>query len=67
MYIKINNKVIELPNELMTIKDLLEWQNINENGTAVAVNGHLAERTKWPLHKLNPDDDVVIISAAFGG
>lgn len=67
MTIRLNNEKTRLPEEGMTVADLLEWKGIRINGTAVAVNGSLASRDKWNVTKLSDNDDVVVISAAFGG
>ena len=67
MHIKLNNETVALPSDTKTISDLLKWRGISEQGTAVALNGRLAERTKWDITDLKDNDDVVIINAAFGG
>ncbi|MBD5310668.1 MAG: sulfur carrier protein ThiS [Muribaculaceae bacterium] len=36
-------------------------------GTAIAVNGHLVRRQDWDSTPLHEGDEVVIISAAYGG
>lgn len=67
MHIKLNNEVIMLPDEDITISDLLKMRNIDENGIAVAINGRLAKRPGWSNTLLKENDDIVFISAAFGG
>ena len=67
MHIKLNNEIIEFPDGNTTISDLLSSRNIKQEGTAVARNGKLVERAKWELAVLENNDDIVIISAAFGG
>lgn len=67
MTIKLNNETTRLPEEDMTVEGLLAWKGVNPNGTAVAVNGRLVKRESWNAVRLSDDDDVVIISAAFGG
>ena len=67
MHIRLNNEIIALPDSNMTVKELLKSREINEQGTAVAVNGRLVERKSWDNAVLGENDDVVIISAAFGG
>mgnify|MGYP000760091265 FL=1 len=38
-----------------------------DKGIAVAVNNTLIPRSNWDNHYLAPDDEVVIIKAAYGG
>lgn len=65
--VRINNEAVSLPEDNMTLRRLLEWRGVPEGGTAAAVNGRLVPRSKWDSVMMNPDDDVVVISAAFGG
>ena len=67
MYIKFNNELINLPDNPTTVKELLDMKSISSNGTAVAINGKLAPRSRWEVITLSENDDVVVISAAFGG
>lgn len=67
MRITINNEFLETPEHDMNIRDLLEWRNVPDSGTAVALNNKLVPRTKWDSTYLREDDVVTLISAAFGG
>lgn len=67
MIIKLNNEPLSVPSDYMNIAELLEWRNIPGAGTAVALNNRLVPRNRWDSQYLNNDDDIVIISAAFGG
>ena len=67
MHIRLNNKTIELPEEVTSLSDLLKWKDINENGLAIALNGRLSKRPSWDKTKLKENDDIVMIEAAFGG
>lgn len=67
MTIKFNNEYIILPSELMKVSEFLKWKEIPAEGTAIAINGRLLNHSKWDITVLNENDDVVIISAAFGG
>ena len=67
MHIRLNNEIIEIPRDDMNVRELLDWRNIPAQGTAVALNGVISNRTKWDNIYLKENDDVVIISAAFGG
>ncbi len=37
------------------------------SGAAIAVNDRLVPRSRWTETKVNPDDNLVIIKAAYGG
>ena len=51
-----------------TISDALnEAQIENRFGVAVAVNNVVMPKTEWDKITLNPDDQVTIINAIFGG
>lgn len=67
MIIKINNEVLETPSENMTLREMLVWRGVKEAGTAIAVNDRLVSRTRWDVEKLSENDNVTLISAAFGG
>ncbi|MBD5340352.1 MAG: sulfur carrier protein ThiS [Bacteroides sp.] len=65
--IKLNSKPLELPNDLMTLEELLEWEGIAPGGTAVAVNNKIVKHENWKITTFSNGDNVVVISAAFGG
>ncbi|MGM9816458.1 MAG: sulfur carrier protein ThiS [Lepagella sp.] len=67
MVIKLNNEVVTTPTDDMTVLDLLKWRNVHETGTAVAINSQIIAQSKWDITKLQNDDNVLVISAAFGG
>lgn len=67
MYITLNNETLQLPEDNMTVSDVLQWQNRPDGGTAVAINNRLVRNTLWDSTKLQDGDNMVIISAAFGG
>lgn len=67
MNIFLNNIPTNLPDEISTIKELIEWKQIPSGGTAVALNDKLIKQDNWNLTKLQDNDQVTIISAAFGG
>ena len=67
MVIKLNNEVVNTPTDDMTVLDLLKWRNVHETGTDVAINSQIISQSKWDTTKLQNDDDVLVISAAFGG
>ncbi len=65
MNIKLNNNPITT--ESTTIADLLEQQSIETKGIAVAVNRRVVPRTEWNTRVLNEGDEVVVVSAVYGG
>ena len=67
MTIFLNDNPVVLPNDYMTIADLVKWKNINPQGTAIALNNKLVRQDQWSLKKLTDQDQVTVISAAFGG
>lgn len=67
MKIFLNNELISLPNDYMTVKDLIKWKGIGEQGTAVAIDDKLIKKMAWGVTKLTPMCHVTLISAAFGG
>lgn len=67
MTISINNKIFQTPTAQMTVAEMLVWQSIPANGTAVAVNDRLVPRSKWSESNLNEGDAITVISVAFGG
>lgn len=36
-------------------------------GIAVALNNQLVKREKWSATAINPNDEIIIINAAYGG
>lgn len=67
MKIKINNDIFETAGPVITVSELLSIRGFSPTGTAVAVNDRLIARDRWDIFKIEEDDDVTIISAAFGG
>lgn len=67
MKIKINNEQVVTPSDEMTVSELLIWRNIPEGGTAVAINGKLIPKSGRDIQYIKDQDDIVIISAAYGG
>ena len=47
--------------------DLANLLKVKPQGTALAVNGALVMKSNWETHKLQPHDNVMIITAAYGG
>lgn len=67
MKITLNNEPVIVDESCQTLNDLLELRNIPKNGVAIAVNNKLIARTQWTSKILKPEDDVVVITATFGG
>lgn len=67
MTIKLNNEIIKISEDSITISELILSKNIKSNGTAIAVNGKLIPRNSWNNHHIFEGDDIILISAAFGG
>lgn len=67
MKIYLNNELIDLGSDSVTVEDLVNLQRIPSNGTAIALNNKIVPRSKWAVTRLNESDRVVAISAAFGG
>lgn len=67
MRIRINNEPVDISGENVNVNQLLAERGVSSQGTAVAVNGRLAPRNRWESLILKENDDIVIITAAFGG
>lgn len=67
MKIKLNNEVVTLPDDPINVSALIELRKIPQVGTAVACNGKLVPHSRWDEVLIRENDDVVIISAAYGG
>lgn len=67
MNIILNNIPTKLPDDYMSVENLVEWKGIKKQGTAIAVNDIIVRKNDWELTKLHELDRVTIISAAFGG
>ncbi len=67
MTVKINHETVSLPEGLTTLGETLRWKGVPDGGTAVALNGRLVPRSRWDATALDQNDDIVVISAAFGG
>lgn len=67
MVVILNNEVTTPPTGDVTLRELLEWRHIPLQGTAVALNDKLVKRSQWDTIYLKDNDNIVVISAAFGG
>lgn len=66
MTILINSRIVDVP-EGISLAELARIRQIPEKGTAIAINGKHIPRTKWTETKLEPSDNVLVISASYGG
>lgn len=67
MRLQLNNSPIEIAKDTVILSQLLAENYSTLRGMAVAVNNKLVSREMWDTTELEPDDDVVVIQAAFGG
>ena len=67
MTILLNENPVNLPNDYMTVADLVKWKQIPDQGSAIAVNDKLIKRDQWSVLNLKELDRVTVISAAYGG
>ena len=67
MNVLLNDKLTDLPDNILTVKDLVVWKNIPMNGTAIALNDKLIKQNDWESAVLKENDQLTIISAAYGG
>ena len=65
MNIKLNGEKLETNSN--NISDFLIEHSINTKGIAVAINNCVVNRELWEQTQLKDNDEVVIISAAYGG
>ncbi|MBD5280589.1 MAG: sulfur carrier protein ThiS [Bacteroides sp.] len=66
MKIKLNSEEKEVP-ENITIAGLIELISGQKGMTAFAVNGRMVKRADYASHIINEGDEVLMISAAYGG
>lgn len=66
MEIIVNGHKRQLPDG-QTLEQLMTEMQTPVQGTAVAVNGKVVKRTDWATFILKDSDDILVISAAYGG
>lgn len=66
MKIIVNGENRQLPDG-QTLAQLMDEMQTPAQGTAVAVNGKVAKRADWADLTLKDGDDILVISAAYGG
>ena len=65
MKMKFNGE--ELETTSLNISDFLVEKNINVIGIAIALNNKVVSRKLWNEVALKVGDDLIVISAAYGG
>lgn len=66
MKITVNRKETEVA-ENTTLDTVIAQQSPAQENIAAAVNNLVIPRTEWEKTRLNEDDKITIIQAAFGG
>ncbi|MDB0675720.1 sulfur carrier protein ThiS [Barnesiella intestinihominis] len=66
MKIYINQKEIEAQDSI-SIKELLDMQQISIEGTAIAIDNKLVPKNEWNDRILTEGNKITIIRATFGG
>lgn len=66
MKIYINQKEIEVQDRI-SVKELLDMQQIAIEGTAIAIDNKLVPKNEWNDRILTDGNKITIIRATFGG
>ena len=66
MKIYINQKEIEVQDSI-SVKELLDMQQISIEGTAIAIDNKLVPKNEWTDRILTEGNKITIIRATFGG
>ena len=66
MKVYINQNETEVP-EGITVKELLDRQQIAAEGTAIAIDSKLVPKSEWSNRTLADGDKITLIRATFGG
>ncbi|THF48806.1 sulfur carrier protein ThiS [Flavobacterium supellecticarium] len=68
MEITINNQPVTIPDDGLTVQDLLYRElSDKQNGIALAINNTVIPKTEWSNHYITENDHILIISATQGG
>lgn len=67
MNVYINSKLTEIPDNVDTLGKLLDYLKIPRQGTGIGVNNHLTVACNWDHTRIQNDDNILMISATFGG
>ena len=66
MKIYINQKEIEVQDSI-SVKELLDMQQISIEGTAIAIDNKLVPKNEWNDRIFTEGNKITIIRATFGG
>lgn len=67
MRLQLNGEPLALPQERLTIADLLTLQGLADRRVAVEVNGEIVPRSRHAEHALRDGDRVEVVHALGGG
>lgn len=67
MTLFINNNSRNVPDSVRTIKDLLVFLSLPDEGTGVGLNGRLVPSRNWDSTQLKDEDRLMIVTATYGG
>src|SRR5438105_13588197 len=67
MQLIINQQPCEFPSEDLDVPTLLASRGVSDEAVALAVNGELVPRRKWPLFQLADGDNVQLVKVVAGG
>ena len=67
MQLIINQQPCEFPSDGLDVPTLLASRGVSEEAVALAVNGEVVPRRKWPLLKLADGDHVQLVKVVAGG
>lgn len=68
MNIRLNDEALALTaDESASVATLLAAQAVNPQGVAVALNGAVLPRSRWPETPLNEGDELHLFTAIAGG
>lgn len=66
MQIYVNDTLLHIEAPL-SVQQLLQQQQLNPKGLAVAINQHILPRTQWETHQLQAGDRLTVFRAIAGG
>ena len=67
MNINFNNQQKQIPSETALQLILIDFIGAKQKGIAVAINDTVIPKLRWAEHMLQPDDNVLVITATQGG
>src|SRR5438874_4810382 len=67
MQLIVNQQPLEFAADALDVPTLLQHRGVKENAVAVAVNGEVVPRRKWPTMRLADGDRVELVKVVAGG